>query len=299
METKIEAIRAACERENIFIAAHLYQSSELSKAADFTGDTLEIVRESVKSKAKTVIICAVRFIAEMVKVLAPEKTVILAHPEATCPMANQILPQRIRAYREENENACVVAYVNACVAVKAECDVCVSIMSAEKVCAELEAEKILFIPDRNIGNGVREKTGKEIETWNCYCPIHDSVTLRDIELARELWPKAKTAAHLGCRPEVVRTVDYAGSARQLMDWCAQCDEVIIAAESSIADRLAEQYPQKLFHCLTPEKLTCNHMDRTSVDTVLRVINDGYGEIIEIDSAVAEKVRQASQGLLEE
>ncbi len=299
MESKIKAIRTACEKENIFIAAHLYQSSELSEAADFTGDTLEIVRESVKSKAETVIICAVRFIAEMVKVLAPEKKVILAHPEATCPMANQILPLRIRAYREENEDACVVAYVNTAAAVKAECDICVSTVSAERVCAELENEKILFIPDRNIGESIREKTGKNIETWNCYCPIHDSVTLRDIELARELWPKARTASHLGCRPEVVKAVDFAGSARQLMDWCAQWDEVIIAAESSIADRLSKLYPQKLFHCLTPEKLTCNHMERTSVDTILRVINDGYGEIIEIDNAIIRKVREASQQMFAE
>ncbi len=299
MESKIEAIRTACERENIFIAVHLYQSYELSMAADITGDTLEIVRESVNCRAQTVIVCAVRFIAEMVKILAPHKRVILAHPEATCPMANQILPSRIRAYREENRDACVVAYVNTSAAVKAECDVCVSTASAAEVCAGIDEEKILFIPDRNLGESIREKTGKNIETWNCYCPIHDSVILRDIELARELWPEAKTASHLGCRQEVVKAVDFAGSARQLMDWCAQWDEVIIAAESSIADRLTQMYPDKVFHCLTPEKLTCNHMERTSVDTLLRVLNDGYGEVIEIDEKVADKVRAASKGLFAE
>ncbi len=296
MESKIKEIRKTCKEKNIFIAAHLYQPLELSEAADFTGDTLEIVRESVMSDARTVIVCAVRFIAEMVKVLAPEKRVILAHPEATCPMANQILPSRIRAYREEHEDACVVAYVNTCARVKAECDYCVSTATAAEFCSKLENDKILFIPDRNIGEGIKRKTGQNIETWNCYCPIHDSVTLRDIELARELWPNANTAAHLGCRPEVVDAVDFAGSAKQLMDWCAKRDEVIIAAESSIANRLAHIYHNKKFHCLTPEKLTCNHMERTSVDTLLRVINDGYGEEIIIDAETAEKVRNISEGL---
>ncbi len=296
MESKINKIKQIRKEKDIFIAAHLYQSEELSQAADFTGDTLEIVRESVKTKANTVIVCAVRFIAEMIKILAPEKKVILAHPEATCPMANQILPSRIRAYREENKDACVVAYVNASAKVKAECDICVSTAAAVEICQKLECDMILFIPDKNIGESIRKKTGKNIETWNCYCPIHDSVLLRDIELARELWPKAKTCAHLGCRPEVVDAVDFVGAARQLMEWCAECEEVIIAAESSIANRLTKMYPDKIFHSLTPEKLTCNHMERTSVDTLIRVLADGYGEVIEIDKNVAEKVRNISSGL---
>ncbi len=299
MELKLAAIKEARKDKDIFIAAHLYQSQELSQAADFTGDTLEIVRESVKSQAQTVIVCAVRFIAEMIKILAPQKRVILAHPEATCPMANQILPSRIRAYRESNEDVCIVAYVNTNAAVKAECDICVSTATAAEICSKIESPKILFIPDRNIGEGIREKTGKDIEMWNCCCPIHDSVTLRDIELARQLWSGARTCAHLGCRQEVVKNVDFAGSAGQLMEWCAECDEVIIAAESSIAARLQNMYPDKVFHSVTPEKLTCNHMERTSPDILLRVINGEYGEEIEIDSVTAEKARATLKHLFAE
>lgn len=297
MKNKINTLKELKRGKNIFIAAHLYQPYELSEAADFTGDTLEIVRECVNCKADTIIVCAVRFIAEMVKVMAPEKRVILAHPEATCPMANQILPARLRAYREENKDACIVAYVNTNAVVKAECDICVSTASAAQVCLELENEKILFIPDRNIAEGIKKKTGKNIETWNCCCPIHDSVTLRDIELARELWPNAKTAAHLGCRTEVVDAVDYAGSAGQIMEWCGKQDEVIIAAESSLAQRLSRMFPNKVFHGVTPEKLTCNHMERTSVDTLLRVVSGEYGEDIEIEKSVAEKVKNTMSAFL--
>ncbi len=292
MELKLAAIKEARKDKDIFIAAHLYQSQELSYAADFTGDTFEIVKEAIKCSAHTVIVCAVRFIAEMIKIMAPEKCVILAHPEATCPMANQILPSRLRAYREDNDDTCIVAYVNTNAAVKAECDICVTTSTAEEICSKIENKKILFVPDRNIAEGIKEKTGKDILTWNCCCPIHDSVTLRDIELARQLWQNAKTAAHLGCRQEVVKNVDFAGSAGQLMEWCAECDEVIIAAESSIAARLSAMYPDKIFHSLTPEKLTCNHMERTSLDTLLRVVNGEYGEIIEIDRVIAEKAKQS-------
>lgn len=290
MEQKLAAVREARKGKDIFIAAHLYQPQELSYAADFTGDTLEIVKEAIKSSAKTVIVCAVRFIAEMIKIMAPEKRVILAHPEATCPMANQILPARLRAYKEENEDICIVAYVNTNARVKAECDICVSTATAADICSELEGRRILFVPDRNIAEGIRKKTGKNIETWNCCCPIHDSVTLRDIELARQMWPNAKIAVHLGCRSEVVENADFAGSAGQLMEWCAEQDEVVIAAESSIAPRLNEMYPEKVFHSLMPEKLTCNHMERTSLDTLLRVINEEYGEIIEIEDTIAQKAR---------
>lgn len=299
MDLKLSAIKEAREGRDIFIAAHLYQPPELSQAADFTGDTLEIVRESVKSKAGTVIVCAVRFIAEMIKILAPEKRVILAHPEATCPMANQVLPSRIRAYRESNENVCVVAYVNTNAAVKAECDICVSTATAVRICDSIKNKKILFIPDRNIGEGIRKKTGKNIEIWNGCCPIHDSVTLRDIELARQLWSRAKACAHLGCRQEVVENVDFAGSAGQLIKWCADYDEVIIAAESTVAERLAQMYPDKVFHSLVPEKLTCNHMKRTSPDVLLRVIRGEYGEEIEVDDRIAERARKTLKHLFEE
>ncbi len=298
MDLKLKEINEARKGKDIFIAAHLYQPPELSQAADFTGDTLEIVRESVKSEAKTVVVCAVRFIAEMIKILAPEKKVILAHPEATCPMANQVLPSRIRAYRENNGDVCVVAYVNTNAAVKAECDICVSTATAVKICNGIENKRILFIPDRNIGESIREKTGKNIEMWNGCCPIHDSVTLRDIELARQLWSEAKVCAHLGCRQEVIKNVDFAGSAGQLMEWCADYDEVIIAAESTIAVRLSQKYPEKVFHSLIPEKLTCNHMKRTSPDILLRVLKGEYGEEIEIDAETAEKAKQTLKHLFE-
>ncbi len=296
MEQKLAAVREARKGKDIFIAAHLYQPTELSLAADFTGDTLEMAREAVKNSAKTVIVCAVRFIAEMIKIMAPEKQVILAHPEATCPMANQILPSRLRAYREENKDVCVVGYVNTNARVKAECDICVSTATAAETCAGLTNEKILFIPDRNIADSIKSKTGKNIETWNCYCPIHDSVTKRDIELARQMWPEAKIAAHLGCRQEVVEIADFAGSAGQLMEWCGKQKEVVIAAESSIAIRLSSMYPNGIFHRLTPEKLTCNHMDRTSLDTLLRVINGEYGEIINIENETAQKARKTLEHL---
>ena len=297
MFDKTERILEYKKNNSVYITSHLYADIELSPVCDFIGDTLKMVEDSLTIKEDKIIVCGVRFIAEMIKIMSPNKTVILPHPDASCPMATQILPFRIKAYREEHPDTCVVAYVNTTAALKAECDKCVSTAKAAEICRSLEQDKVLFIPDRNIGEKVREAVDKEVETWNCCCAIHDAVTLADIDLARQLWPNAKVAAHLGCRKEVCDAADFCGAAGQIMDYCAGQDDVIIAAEVTLAKRLSDEYPDKVFHKIIPERLNCNHMKLTSLDTIIRVMADGYGEEIIIPEKIIRKTRPMIEEML--
>ena len=295
MLDKTERILEYKKNNSVYITSHLYADIGLSPVCDFIGDTLKMVADSTKVKQDTIVVCGVRFIAEMIKIMSPNKTVILPHPDASCPMATQILPFRIKAYREEHPDTCIVAYVNTTAALKAECDKCVTTATAAQICKNVEQDRVLFIPDKNIGEKVRDAVDKEVETWNCCCAIHDAVTSDDIRLARQLWPNAKVAAHLGCRAEVCRDADFCGAAGQIMDYCAEQDDVIIAAEVTLADRLSDAYSDKVFHKIVPDRLTCNHMKLISMDTLIRVIDDGYGEEI----VVPEKVIKKTQPMIAE
>lgn len=298
MTEKTDKILSLKKEKNIYITSHLYLMPEVSKVSDFTGDTLAIVKDSMNVEQDTIVVCAVRFIAEMVKIMSPQKKVILAHPDATCPMAGQILPFRLRAYREEHPDDAIVAYINTTAALKAECDACVTTATAVDVCSKLPNERILFIPDRNIGEKIQRGTGKQVETWNCYCPIHNSVSYEDIKLAKELWSNAKVVAHLGCREEVCIAADFCGAAGQIYEYCKEQQEVIIAAEVSLGKRLQEEYPDKIIHTLIPDLLTCNHMKLTSIDTIYRVLFEHYGTEIELPDDVMGRARKSVWNMLE-
>lgn len=153
------------EKSGTLILAHTYQAPEILAAADVCGDSYALAKAATAYQDERVVLCGVRFMAETVKILSPEKTVVLPKKRATCPMAEQITPARVRAFREENPEVTVVAYINTTAALKAECDVCVTSSSAVKIVHALPGRKILFIPDQNLGAWVRKQ-----------CPWIDGIT---------------------------------------------------------------------------------------------------------------------------
>ena len=145
-----EILRLKKERD-VTILAHSYQSADVTEVADFVGDSYALAQAAAKVKSETVILCGVRFMAEGVKLLCPDKRVFLSHGGAGCPMAEQLSPEEIRAYKRAHPDCTVVAYINTTAALKAECDVCVTSSSAVKIVSALPGKEILFIPDRNLG----------------------------------------------------------------------------------------------------------------------------------------------------
>ena len=291
MDTVIEQINARKKKQNAVILAHTYQSPQVQQAADFVGDSYAMaVYASKLTGYKRAVVCGVRFMAETVKLLAPELEVVLPEPSAGCPMAEQIAPERVRAFKAEHPEYAVAAYVNTTAALKAECDVCVTSSSALKIIRALPQEKILFIPDQNLGAYVREMVPeKEILLWDGYCPIHSRITEEDVLRAKAEHPGAAVAMHPECLPEALRHAEVI--------YMRVADRpVIVATERNVYDKLAPELPDKTFYQLCPDKLVCEDMKKVTPELVLHALSGG-GERIALDSAVTAGARRALDNML--
>ena len=295
-EIQEEILRLKKEKD-VCILAHSYQASEITEIADFVGDSYALSVKAQDVPQKNVMMCGVRFMAETVKILSPEKNVYLANPIAGCPMAEQMDRELISAVKKQFPDYAVVAYINTTADLKTVCDVCVTSSSAVRIVKEMEAEKILFIPDCNLGQYVADQVPeKEIKLLQGGCPIHARVQKRDVDKARALHPHAKLLVHPECQPEVVREADYVGSTSGIMNHAKQSDEkeFIIGTEISIAEHLQYACPEKKFYPLTKE-LICPNMKATTLVDVLNVLRGEGGEEIVLE----EETRLAAKRCIDE
>ncbi|MCI6831132.1 MAG: quinolinate synthase NadA [Clostridiales bacterium] len=295
-EIQEEILRLKQEKD-VCILAHSYQASEITEIADFVGDSYALSVKAQDVPQKNVMMCGVRFMAETVKILSPEKTVYLANPIAGCPMAEQMDRELISAVKKQFPDYAVVAYINTTADLKTVCDVCVTSSSAVRIVKEMEADKILFIPDCNLGQYVADQVpDKQIKLLQGGCPIHARVQKRDVDKARALHPNAKLLVHPECQPEVVREADYVGSTSGIMNEAKQSDEkeFIIGTEISIAEHLQYACPEKKFYPLTKE-LICPNMKATTLVDVLNVLRGEGGEEIVLE----EETRLAAKRCIDE
>lgn len=282
------------KKENdICILAHSYVAHEILEIADFTGDSYALSVKAKTAPQKTVLMVGVRFMAETVKILSPEKTVLLSHPEAGCPMAEQMDKELIEAVKKECPDYTVVAYINTTAALKTVCDVCVTSSSAVKIVKQIENKNILFIPDCNLGAYVREQVPeKNFKLLQGGCPIHASVNENEAVAAKQKYPNAKLLVHPECTPDVVKYADYVGSTSGIMDYVMQsdCDEFIIGTELSIAEHLQYACPDKTFHFLS-QKLICPNMKKSTLMDVYNAVRGKSVCEIDLDSDTIQKARR--------
>ena len=284
-ELQDEIIRLKKEKD-ICILAHAYQAREIAEIADFMGDSYGLSVEASKAPQKTVIMCGVRFMAETVKIVSPEKTVYLANPDAGCPMAEQMDKALISAVKEKHPEYTVVCYVNTTADLKTVCDVCVTSSSAVKIISKLENKNILFIPDKNLGAYVAEKLpDKNFMLLQGGCPTHVRVGRKDVEKARAAHPEALLLVHPECLPEVVTKADFVGSTTAIIDYAkaSGAKEFIIGTELSILEYLQYECPEKLFYPLSKD-LVCHNMKITTLTDVLNCLKGTGGEEIILDEA---------------
>ena len=181
---------------NTAILAHSYQGREIIEIADFTGDSYKLSVDAKGVDADNILFCGVHFMAETAKMLSPDKRVFLANSLAGCPMAEQMEAEFIQRIKEQEPDRAVVAYINTTASLKAVCDVCVTSSSALKIVRAMDAEKILFIPDCNLGDYVKRNVPeKDIKLLQGGCPVHASVTVSDLENAKKLHPNALVLVH--------------------------------------------------------------------------------------------------------
>lgn len=254
------------KEKDICILAHSYQAREIVEIADFTGDSYKLSVDASHVKNKNILFCGVHFMAEVAKMLSPDKRVYLANPMAGCPMAEQMEPEMIKAIKAEEPDRKVVAYINTTAKLKSVCDVCVTSSSAVKIVGAMEADKILFIPDCNLGAFVKKSLPeKDIKLLQGGCPVHSSVTAEEVKQAKALHPNALLLVHPECIPAVSQQADYVGSTAGIMNFAKNSDakEFIIGTEISIAEHLQYEFPDKKFYILS-KKIICPDMKLTTL-----------------------------------
>lgn len=288
------------KEKDICILAHSYQAHEILEIADYSGDSFQLSLLAQKAEQKTIIMCGVRFMAETVKILSPEKTVYLVSPDAGCPMAEQMDKEYIEKVKEEYPDYTVVAYINTTAQLKTICDVCVTSSSALNIVKKLENDKILFIPDCNLGSyvaqNVPEKTVKLLQGG---CPAHASVKPEEAELAKKKYPNALLLVHPECQPGVCAQADFIGSTSAIMDYAKKSkhDEFIIGTELSIAEHLQYECPDKRFYPLS-QKLMCSNMRITTLMDVYNCILGKSGEEIALDIDTMTAARRSIDKMVE-
>lgn len=282
-----EEILKLKKEKDICILAHCYQSPDILEVADFVGDSFALSVSASKVTNKTVIMCGVRFMAETVKILSPDKKVILANGDAGCPMAEMMDKELIEQVKEQYPDYTVVAYINTTSKLKTVCDVCVTSSSALKICKSLDTDKILFIPDKNLGSYIaKQLPEKEFKLLSGGCPTHARMGISDVKKAKAAHPEALFLVHPECVPEVVAEADYVGSTTGIMNYAKESDakEFIIGTESSIVSHLQLACPDKMFYPLSKD-LVCHNMKLTTIVDVLNSVKGIGGEEIELDEDV--------------
>lgn len=297
-ELQDEIIRLKKEND-ICILAHAYQNHEILEVADYTGDSYGLSVQAKEAPQKTILMCGVRFMAETVKILSPDKKVILSNSDAGCPMAEQIDVDLLKALKEKHNDHTVVAYINTTSALKTLCDVCVTSSSAVTIVNNIENDKILFIPDCNLGAWVKEQVPEKDFTFvHGGCPTHLRMTVNDVNRARKLHPNARLLVHPECLPAVTKLADYAGSTTGIMAYAknSDCDEFIIGTENSIVEHLQYECPDKKFYPLSKD-CVCHNMKLTTLNDVYQCVKGIAGEEITLDEEVRVKALNSINNML--
>ena len=298
-EIQQEILRMKKEQD-ICILAHAYQGQEILEVADYMGDSYGLSVQASKSDCSGVIMCGVRFMAETCKVLSPNKKVWLANPAAGCPMAEQLDLESLRALKAQYPGYAVVAYINTTSELKTECDVCVTSSSAVQICSRLDNDKILFIPDPNLGRYVAEQLPeKNFAFYKGGCPRHIVVSAKDVEKARTAHPEALLLVHPECRQEVVEKADYVGSTTGIMNFAKKSDkeEFIIGTENSIVEHLQFECPDKKFYPLAVP-LTCMNMKITTLMDVYNCLKGRGGEEIKLPQNIIDGAGRCIRRMVE-
>jgi len=290
-------IREVKEERNAVILAHNYQPLEIQEIADYAGDSLELSRKAAGADADVIVFCGVHFMAEVAAILAPEKLVVLPHPGAGCPLADNITAASLRRMKDKYPQAAVACYINSSAEVKAESHVCVTSSNAVAVVASLDENEIIFVPDQNLADYVARQTGKTIIPWSGYCPSHHVATSDDVSTARETYPGAALVVHPECRPEVVQKADRVLSTGKILNFSRHSgySHIIVGTETGIIPRLQVENPEKEFYALSKEMI-CPDMKLIDLEKLLKAL-ETLEPRVTVPESIAAPARQSLDRML--
>jgi len=298
MKELTDKIRALKEARHATILAHNYQLGEVQDVADFVGDSLELSQQAARVESEVIVFCGVDFMAETAAILCPEKTVILPVAHASCPMANMITADQLRARKAELPGVPVVCYVNTTAEVKAESDICCTSANAVQVVQNVKADKIIFAPDRNLASWVQRFTDKQIIPWDGFCYVHDQFTVEEVETARAKHPDGVIVAHPECPKEVVDLADEVFSTSGMVKFAKESNakKFILGTEAGMLDRLKRENPDKTFFALGSVKV-CRGMKTTRLEDLHQALENNQHQI-ELDPVIMNRARKSLERMLE-
>jgi quinolinate synthase len=255
----VEGIREFQKQKNAVILAHYYQEAEIQDIADFVGDSLDLSRKAAETDADIIVFAGVHFMAETAKILSPEKKVLIPDRMAGCSLADSCPPDEFAAFRNEHPDHMVVTYVNTSAAIKALSDVCCTSTNALQIIEHIpKDQKIIFAPDRNLGNYLNSLTGRDMLVWDGACHVHEEFSLEKILLLKNEYPDAKIIAHPECTKPIRIVADFIGSTSALLNF-SKTDPgrtYIVATEAGILHQMKRSNPEKLFIPAPPKDSTC-------------------------------------------
>ncbi|MDE6680293.1 MAG: quinolinate synthase NadA [Muribaculaceae bacterium] len=300
-----EEIARLKREKNALIMAHYYQRDEIQEIADFIGDSLALARQAALTDADIIVMCGVHFMGETAKILCPDKKVLVPDTAAGCSLADSCDPEEFRAFVEAHPDHTVISYVNTSAAVKALTDIVVTSGNARRIIESLPAdEKIIFGPDRNLGDYINRVSGRNMTLWNGACHVHDRFSLEKIMELKRANPEAKILVHPECRRPLQLIADKVGSTAALLDF-ARTDEApayIVVTESGILFEMRKKCPEKKFIAAPADDAECqcnecDYMKLNTLEKVYRALRDETPEII-VDEETAEKARRPIERMLE-
>ncbi len=284
----IKEIERLKKEKNAVILAHYYQDGDIQDIADFTGDSLYLSKVASETNASVILFAGVRFMAETAKILSPDKTVLLPVKEAGCPMADMVTKARLAAYKEKHPDRLIVCYVNSTAEVKALSDICVTSSNAEKIIKNYQGQKMLYVPDKNLGTYLKDKYDLDMEVWPGFCCIHNDLSLEQVAEMQKKYPNAEFIVHPEAKLEIVKAASYAGSTKGLLNYVIESDhdEFIIGTEKGIIHTMEKACPNKKFHILTND-LACYDMKLTKLEDIYYALRDNK-HVIEIEESIRTK-----------
>jgi len=297
-----EILELKRERRAILLAHH-YQEAEIQELADVVGDSLELARKAQSFSGEVIAFCGVWFMAETAKALNPDRIVVVPDREAGCSLVDSCPVEQLRAFKRRRPECRVVAYINCSAEVKAESDIiCTSRNAVQVVRSIPEDEAVLFVPDVNLGNYVKERTGRQnMRVWQGACIVHATWAARKLAQVKAEQPRALVVAHPECPAGVRAQADFIGSTSAIIEWCArsEAEEIIVMTESGIRFSLERNSPAKLFPFIANENCNCSecpYMKRNTLEKLRDSLRD-LAPRVELAPALMEAARRPVERML--
>jgi quinolinate synthase len=262
------------KEKNAIVLAHFYQEPDIQDVADYIGDSLGLAQKAQSTDADMIVFAGVHFMAETAKILNPTRKVVLPDLKAGCSLADSAPADLFRAFKEKHPDHIVISYINCTADIKALSDIICTSSNAEKILESLPADqKIIFAPDKNLGNWLAKKSGRDMLLWNGACMVHEIFSLEKITKLKVRHPHAKVIAHPECEEAVLRVADFIGSTTQLLKFSAVDDskEFIVATETGILHQMQKNSPHKTFIPAPPNNsCACNDCPYMKLNTLEKV-----------------------------